>query len=64
MNIIDNTLITFLNLEVDYFESKTVKEFINFESKKMYYLGPTGKIMIIIIINNKNNNNNNNFLFA
>jgi len=36
VNILDNSYITISHLEVDYFESKTTKEFMNVESEKVY----------------------------
>jgi len=37
LNILENSLVNFSNFEVDYFKSKTAKEFVNFESYNAYY---------------------------
>jgi len=37
INIFDNSLVDFSNLDINYFESKTIKELVNYESENLHY---------------------------
>jgi len=48
INMLDNSFINIYRFEVDYFESKTAKEFINYESDVNYYEKESGRQMNIL----------------